>query len=625
LWGPSSSPLFSLIMEIAEELAKQQRAISVAEFFEKNRQILGFDSAPRSLLTPVKEAVDNALDACEEMGILPDIFVQIGRRGELFHVVVEDNGPGIVTEEVPRVFAKLLYGSRFHVLKQSRGQQGIGISAGVLYSQLTTGKPTRVISKIGPGHKACRFQLMINTATNEPEILESVVQDWDRPHGTRVEMELEGSYVRSRRQSIYSYLKNVAIVNPHARITLKEPDGNVETFERATEKLPKPAYEIQPHPRGLELGGLIKMLRYTEKRKLSSFLKGTFSSIGTITAQELCDLAELDSNRPPSELTYREAQRLIEAFRKVRLKSPPTDCLSPIGEELIRMGLDKEYRVDFVATSTRSVSVYSGNPFLVEVGLAYGGELKSDGKVGVLRFANRVPLLYQQGGCGITHAIENVSWRTYSLSQPGGGIPTGPAGILVHVASTNIPFTSESKDAIADVPEIVSEVELGLKDVGRKLRRHLSRQNALSARREKEEIIRTLLPRIAEKLADLLDREKPDINPVVAKIMSSLLVKRKLVLENGQTLVTIEVANYTESARSFRLHEMLPLEATSVDPSARVVPIGDDYDHLWDISLKPGEARRLSYALPAEEARFSDLVVEGQPSDVVAGARTVET
>lgn len=180
-------------MEIAEELAGKQKAISVAEFFEKNRQILGFDSAPRSLITCVKEAVDNALDACEDAGILPDIFVQIERNTEFFRVIVEDNGPGIVERQIPKVFAKLLYGSRFHALKQSRGQQGIGISAGVLYSQLTSGKPTRVTSKIGPGYSANCCELMINTATNEPEILRNCEVEWDRPRGTRVELEVEGS------------------------------------------------------------------------------------------------------------------------------------------------------------------------------------------------------------------------------------------------------------------------------------------------------------------------------------------------------------------------------------------------------------------------------------------------
>src|SRR5512137_3176167 len=192
-------------MEIAEEMAKQQKAISVAEFFEKNRQILGFDSAPRALITCVKEAVDNSLDACEDANILPDIFIQIKKSGDYYQVAVEDNGPGIVAEELPKVFAKLLYGSRFHVLRQSRGQQGIGISAAVLYSQLTSGKPTRITSKIGPDWPANYCEVTINTAKNEPEVMKSCQVEWERPRGTRVELEMDGSYIRSRRQSVYGY------------------------------------------------------------------------------------------------------------------------------------------------------------------------------------------------------------------------------------------------------------------------------------------------------------------------------------------------------------------------------------------------------------------------------------
>src|SRR5512137_746680 len=462
-------------MEIAEELAKQQKAISVAEFFEKNRQILGFDSAPRALITCVKEAVDNSLDACEDAGILPDIFVQIKKSGEYYQVIVEDNGPGIVQEEIPRVFAKLLYGSRFHTLRQSRGQQGIGISAAVLYSQLTSGRPTKVISKIAPERPARYCELLINTAKNEPEILKSEDIDWERPRGTRVELEMEGTYVRGRRQSVYGSLKSTAIVNPHARLTLVEPEGNVEVFERVTESLPKKAYAISPHPEGIELGELIKLLRYTDKKKLRVFLKETFSSIGTISAQELCTRAGLDPEGPPASLDHEAAKRLHGAFKQIKVKSPPVDCLSPIGEELIKAGLEKEYRLDFIATTVRPVSVFSGNPFLVEVGLGYGGELDREGRVEILRFANRVPLVYQQGACAITHAIERIPWKNYDLAQPGGdGIPAGQAVLLVHVASTKIPFTSESKDAIADLPEILDEVELGLKEAARKLRRYLS-------------------------------------------------------------------------------------------------------------------------------------------------------
>jgi DNA topoisomerase-6 subunit B len=611
-------------MEIAEELARNQKAISVAEFFEKNRQILGFDSAPRALITCVKEAVDNSLDACEDGNILPDIFVQIKKNGEYYQVAVEDNGPGIVAEEVPKVFAKLLYGSRFHVLKQSRGQQGIGISAAVLYSQLTSGKPAKIISKIGPSHKAQYCEVLINTAKNEPEIVRTEEMDWERPRGTRIELEMEGAYVRSRRQSVYGSLKNVAIVNPHARITLVEPDGNVEVFERATEALPKKPYSIQPHPEGMELGELIKLMRYTDRKKLASFLKETFSSIGSITALELCKMSGLDPDRPPGSIDHEEAKRLLAAFKNIKVKSPPIDCLSPIGESLIKAGLEKEYRLDFIATTVRPVAVYSGNPFLVEVGLGYGGELDREGRVEILRFANRVPLVYQQGACAITHATERIPWKNYSLNQPGGdGIPTGPAVLLVHVASTKIPFTSESKDAIADLPEILCEVELGLKETARKLRRYLSRQSALSVRREKEEIIRKILPRIAQKLSDILGQDKPDIGPVVAKIMGNLMVRRMVEQKNGQAFVKIVIENHSEVLRTFKLHETIGQEASEVSPAARAIPMGDGFDYHWKLSLGPGQSTDLSYKVRAEGLSFSDLVVEGLEAEVVTGARVI--
>jgi len=613
-------------MEIAEELAKRQKAISVAEFFEKNRQILGFDSAPRALITCVKEAVDNALDACEDANILPDIFVQIKRNGDMFQMIVEDNGPGIVKTEIPRVFAKLLYGSRFHSLRQSRGQQGIGISAGVLYSQLTSGRPTRITSKIGPGRPAVCMELIINTAQNEPEIVEEGTLDWERPRGTRIEMEMEGTYVRSRRQSIYSYLKNVAIVNPHARITLVEPDGNIEIFERATQSLPEQAYEIKPHPAGIELGEMIKMLRYSERKKLGTFLKESFTSIGTITAQEVCQKAGLDPEMAPQGLNHDDAKRLLNAFKNIRVKAPPTDCLSPIGERLIRAGLEKEFKVDFIATATRPVAVYSGNPFQVEVGLAYGGELNKEGPIEILRFANRVPLIYQQGACAITHALENVSWKNYSLQQPGGGIPSGPVTVMVHVASTNIPFTSESKDAIADVPEIVAEVDLALKEAGRKLKRYLTRQEALSERREKEEIIRKILPRIARKLSDILGQDEPEIGSVVAKIMGNLLVKKSVSIDDGQRVIFINVENHSEALRAFKLHDMVSQEAIQVEPPARAIPVGQGYDYQWKLSLKPGEKIVLSYRIryyESEERSVDKPVVEGIDPEMVTGARVI--
>ncbi len=614
-------------MAIAEELAKKQKAISIAEFFEKNRQILGFDSIPRSLLTSVKEAVDNSLDACEEAGILPDIFIKVETRSKNnLTLIAEDNGPGIVKEQIPKVFAKLLYGSRFHSMKQSRGQQGIGISAAVLYSQLTSGSPAKIISKIDKDAPAHYFELLINTQNNEPEILVDKVIEWDRLRGTRIELEMEASYIKGRRQSVYEYMKDTAIVNPHARITLVEPDNNQVIFERATDKLPVQPSEILPHPAGIELGTLMKMLRYSEMDKLASFLRHSFSRVGPQIAGEICKRAGADPEKDPKALTLDEARRLHEAFGKVKISSPPTDCLSPITEELIRKGLEKEHTIDFIETTTRPPSVHNGHPFQVEAGIAYGGNLPKEDKVEILRFANRVPLLYQQGACAITHAIESIKWRNYSLDQPGGGVPTGPAIILVHVASTHIPFTSESKEAIADVPEIVEEIGLALKDVGRRLNLYLSRKNNLLRRREKEEIIQKILPRIAKKVGEILEKPTPDITPIVARIMGNVFVHR-VVKQNGEGCdVEIQLKNHGDSVHHFSLHETIPYDIKSSSPEPRKIPLGKQSDYLWKISLKPGEQQAIIYRLdiePEEASKLPQLVVEGIDEELITGAKVV--
>ena len=614
-------------MVIAEELAKKQKAISIAEFFEKNRQILGFDSSTRSLLTSVKEAVDNSLDACEEAGILPDILIKLENASKNnLTLIVEDNGPGIVKEQIPRVFAKLLYGSRFHAVKQSRGQQGIGISATVLYSQLTSGRPAKIVSKIDKDAPAHYFELLINTQTNEPEILVDKITDWDRLRGTRIELEMEASYIKGRRQSVYEYLKDTAIVNPHARITLIEPDNNQIIFERATDKLPVQAVEILPHPHGIELGTLMKMLRYSETDKLDSFLRESFSRIGAQTAKEICRKAGISHETDPKEIKLDEAKRLHEAFKLVKILAPSTDCLSPITEELIRKGVGKEHIVDFIETTTRPAAVHNGHPFQVEAGIAYGGNLPKEEKVEILRFANRVPLLYQQGACAITHAIENLNWKSYSLNQPGGSLPIGPAIILVHVASTHIPFTSESKEAIADVPEIIGEVELALKDVARRLKLYLSRQDNLEKRREKEEIIYSILPRIAKKVGEILERPTPDITPIIAKIMGNVFCQR-VVKQNGKGFdVEIRFKNHGDSVHHFILHDTLPYSIESPSPEPKKIPVGKQIDYVWKISLKPDEQKAIIYRLDIsqdEAAKLPQLVVEGIESELITGAKAV--
>ncbi len=499
----------------AEELAKKQREISIAEFFEKNRHLLGFDNPRRALLTAVKEAVDNALDACEEARILPEISVELISLSETrFRMIVEDNGPGIIKKQIPNIFARLLYGSKFHKLAATRGQQGIGISATVLYGQLTTGKPATVISKTGAGKKAVQMKLKIDTQTNLPQIMEEQETEWEgKEHGTKVEVDLDGSYIKGR-QSVDEYLKETAIVNPHCTIIYVTPEAQQIIFARSTNDLPPEPKEIKPHPYGVELGRLIKMLEITQTKTLQQFLTEEFVRVGPNTAKEICENSYLLPRTKPEQITREMAEKLYEGIQKTKIIAPPTDCISPIGAEELERGLRKEINAEFYCSATRPASVYRGNPFVIEAALAFGGEQDAESSVRIMRFANRVPLLYQQGACGITNAIQNTSWKTYGLQQSRNSLPVGPCSVVVHMTSVWVPFTSESKEALAHYEEIIKEIKLALQDCGRKLASFVNKKKRIGEEAKKRGYIQKYIPHVADALKEIVgfgEQDKKEI------------------------------------------------------------------------------------------------------------------
>lgn len=489
----------------AEELAKKQREISIAEFFEKNRHLLGFDNPRRALLTAVKEAVDNALDACEEARILPEITVELIALSETrFRMIVEDNGPGIVKKQIPNIFARLLYGSKFHKLAATRGQQGIGISATVLYGQLTTGKPATVISKTTSNAKAQMMKLKIDTQTNLPQILEEREVDWEgKEHGTKIEVDLDGSYMKGR-QSVDEYLKETAIVNPHATIIYVTPEAQQIIFARSTNELPPEPKEIKPHPYGVELGRLIKMLELTGSKTMQQFLTEEFVRVGPNTAKEICENSSLLPRTNPKQVTRDMAEKLYEGIKKTKIIAPPTDCISPIGAEDLEKGLRKEINAEFYCSATRPAAVYRGNPFVIEAALAFGGEQDGEAAVRIMRFANRVPLLYQQGACAITNSIQNTSWKTYGLQQSRNSLPVGACTVVVHMTSVWVPFTSESKEALAHYEEIVKEIKLALQDCGRKLASFVNKKRRIGEEAKKRGYIQKYIPHVADALKEIV-------------------------------------------------------------------------------------------------------------------------
>jgi len=516
----------------ASDLAKQHRDISVSEFFAKNRHLLGFDNPSKALLTTVKEGVDNSLDACEEAGILPDIRVSINQISEMrFRAIIEDNGPGILRSQVPKVFGSLLYGSKFHRLRQSRGQQGIGISAAGMYGLLTTGKPIIITTRTGPKKDAHHLELVIDTKLNAPKIKRDDVVAWDKKHGTRVEIELEGAY-RGGQHSVDAYIRQISLANPHAEITYVPPKteehGAEHVFSRVTNEIPEETAEIKPHPYGVELGVLMQMFRDTKARNVRSCLQGDFSRVSPRTATEILEKANVPLTRRPGEINREQAESIHQAIQATKIMAPPMDCIAPIGEDLIDKALRSEVSAAFYTSVSRRPAVYRGNPFLIEVGLAYGGNLPSDQTITAYRYANRVPLQYQQGACAISKAISGTEWRNYQMQQPRGGLPIGPMLLMVHIASVWVPFTSESKEAIAHYPEIIKEIRLGLQECGRKVATHIRKQRREADAEKKRAYIVKYIPQVAIGLQQILSLNDGQRDKIVSNLTSVLEKSRKL-------------------------------------------------------------------------------------------------
>lgn len=573
---------------LADELAKKQRSISVAEFFEKNKHMLGFDSPTRGIITTVKEAIDNSLDACEEAQVLPDILVSVRRiKEDVFHVVVEDNGPGIIPEKMPAVYAKLLYGSRFHQVRQTRGQQGIGISAAVLYAQLTTGKPTVVISRTDATRKAHKMSLTIKTETNEPEVLSHEEIDWILPHGTRVELEFKSNIAAKKK--LLEYLKYTSIVNPHAKFRV-EIDDEAFIFDRVSADVPPCPVAIKPHPYGIELG-VLKRMTAASDLPLKEFLVEGFSKVGEKTALEICATAQLKPDIKASKITLEKLSDLHDAMQTTKIPAPTaSQCLSPITEELIVKGMEKEFELDFIKARTRPGSVFGGHSFIVEAAIGYGGKLQSEGTATLLRFANRVPLLYQQGACAITNAVQSVNWKTYGVQQQ--GLPVGPLMILVHVAATNVPFTSESKDAVASVPEVEREITLALQELGRDLKLFLSRRDKNKQQDDRARAICAVIPLIAQKVGEIVELPTPDTSLIEGRIMRRVVLKKKTT--GGEIMIHID--NYTTKTQEITIYDISSDDAADATvPPSFLSEMDGEFTKIWKAELEGGKSFEVRY------------------------------
>ena len=592
--------------------------ISPSEFFYRNRDLAGFSNPTRSLYTSVREFVENALDACDQKKILPDIHLSIkpvdAEKPDPKHYIltVKDNGPGIDPEHIPLAFGTVLYGSKFG-LKQARGMFGLGATMAILYGQITTNKPVTVKS-CSDGKTLDEFVMLLDIQKNKPVILKHNTKEGSKT-GLSVSIILEGDYSKAGLK-IRDYVYQTSLITPYASITFEDPSGEKFHYPRIVKDMPRPPTVIKPHPHGIDVETIRRMITDTHyqiptidnkmidkvrkelalKKNLSpkeileraqkrwsdisrpvrtvisvmaflnidleglkkiriddidianknitywdfgesqthaveldpespyykqlastvqgdtllTFLTKRFQRVGPTTAEKFCEFAKFKPDKRIGSMTNEELVKLADALQKFEdFLAPDPSCLAPLGEEPLSKGIMKFFNPEFAAVWQRNASAYSGFPFIVEMGIAYGGDIPPNG-LKVYRFANRIPLLYDEGSDVVLKIVNETEWARYKIK----GDP--PLVIVSHICSTRIPYKTVGKENVADRPELERELKNALQYLARKLAVYMSRQGAADMAKKRANLYSKYVPLIAQFATELAGKKKePNYNQLI--------------------------------------------------------------------------------------------------------------
>ena len=499
-------------------MAQTFEEISAADFFYRNRDIAGFTNPSRAIFVAIRELVENSLDAAESHRLVPDIYVRLSYEGEatkdtqIYKLRVEDNGIGVPPRHIPSAFGQILFGSKYK-LKQQRGTFGLGGKMAILYGQITTHQPASIVSSTGIS-KTYMYKLMIDIQRNRPLILDrKVLINKELWRGTIVEFTLEGDYFRAM-PKILDYFKQTAMVNPYANLTFVDPKGRLYKFIRVTKDMPTAPKETKPHPYGVDVELLQRLIQITPYKNMLDFLRNHFHRVGDITAKKFLEYSNLSPSKNPKRLDHEEIVRLMHMLKKFPDFLPPdASCLSPLGEDLLRTGILKELNPEFVSVHQRKPATYAGHPFIVETGIAYGGEIPARSNFMVYRFANRIPLLYDEANDVSLRVIQAMNWRRYRVT------PEMPVAIFVHICSTKVPYKTVGKEFISDRPEVRREIANGLREVARQIQLFLSKREHVDKERKRLGLFSKYLPRIAEFSTQLAGKKRRlDIEKLLASV-----------------------------------------------------------------------------------------------------------
>ncbi len=539
----------------AKEIFKVFKEHSIAEFFKKNRQMLGYSGAIKSLTTVIHEYLTNSLDACEEAGILPEIYIEIKRMGpDSYLVINEDNGPGIPKKIVGKAFGTMLAGTKFHRFQQARGQQGIGGAGCIMFSQITTGKPTKVTTGIGKG-TVYEADISIDLKNNQSKI-SNEKEFPGTMRGIRIETHLKGVKYQKSEQGPDEYIRRTALANPHARILYINPDKLKTVYDRVVDKIPRLPKKTKPHPMGIETDDMMSYASRSKARSIKGFLTNDFTRFSSQKANDLQKVVDFDLNKTPQSLSWEEAEKIVQAIRGMRFVAPPTDVLTPIGEAHLIKALHSILQPEFETVLTRKPALYRGGvPFIVEVALAYGGNSgkasSGNGKNGrkndenvsqkqmeIMRFANRTPLLFDSGSCAITKAVQSINWRKYGIQ------PDGPVTVLVNFTSIHVPYTTAGKQAVSDEEEILKDIRLTLMDTGRRLGLYVSGKRKKYEKEKRLEQFMRYIPETASAIAKITGKANELIQKKLEKIVKEKYSTEEIIDdENGDEIVEEENGN----------------------------------------------------------------------------------
>ncbi|RLF79013.1 DNA topoisomerase VI subunit B [Thermococci archaeon] len=496
------------------------REISPADFFYRNRDIAGFSNPSRAVYSTIREILENSLDACEIGGFPPDILIKLETLEytpsgtQILKITAIDNGTGVPHKYVPQAFGQVFFGSKY-VLRQSRGTFGLGGKMAYLYGQITTHTPLHVIT--GYHGKVHEYLLRIDIQRNQPIILKESFVKRSKWHGVLLEFNLEGNY-RLASAKILEYLKETAMVTPYANITFIDPDGRLIRFYRVTREMPTPPRETLPHPHGVDVEGLRRLISTSNAKDMKTFLTTSFHRIGSATADSFLSWASKIMKKHnlkklnPKKLIHEELVMLARCLHSYDgFLLPDASCLSPIGPQLLKKGIQKELKPEFVEAIARKPSAYSGHPFIVEAAIAYGGNIPPGIKL--YRFANRIPLLYDESSDVSWKVVfQLINWKYYKIDPN-----NDPVAVAIHIASTKIPYKTVGKEFIADRPEIEREILNAVRELTRKLSRFIAKREKIKYQSKRFNVFKKYLPVMVKYAALTVNRPIPDISKLLKR------------------------------------------------------------------------------------------------------------